>query len=407
MERKVHSLIDKVYYPKNLEIAWEKVKSNKGSGGIDKETIDSFRMNKDKHLLELHEELKEGRYNSSPVKRVYIDKPGKSKEKRPLGIPTIKDRVCQQALKNRLEPIMEKNFNDCSYGYRPGRSTHQAMRKIWRDITEGNLWVVDADLSDYFGTVNHELLINLVARKVSDGKVLKLIRNMLEVGYQEEGKLFPSSKGTPQGSVISPLLSNVYLTPFDNLMTQAGYRLTRYADDWVVVCKSKAEANQALRMAKDILGKLGLKINPNKTRITHVKWGFDFLGYTIRQGKGHSMAEHRRNSKANVMNLYAIPKEKSVDKFRNEIKKRTRRRLPLTLKELIDSINHVIRGWGNYSRKANVRKLFNQLDRWIIRRLWSHRYKRWRNTGWKKYPAKDLYAKYGLVRLTGMIPSLQ
>lgn len=407
LETKVHSLIDKVYHRRNLEIAWKKVKSNKGSGGVDNESIESFHVNEEKNLMELYEELREGSYSSTAVKRVYIEKPGKSKEKRPLGIPIIKDRVCQQALKNRLEPIMEKNFNKCSYGYRPGRSTHQAMRKIWKDINEGNLWIVDADLSNYFGTVNHELLIKLVARKVSDGKVLKLIRNMLVAGYMEDGKLFPSEKGTPQGSVISPLLSNIYLTPFDNLMTEAGYRLTRYADDWVVVCKSKAEAEQALKKAKQILGKLGLKINPDKTRITHVKWGFDFLGYTIRQGRGHTLAQHKRSSRANAMNLYAIPKEKSVDKFRNEIRRRTRRRLPLTLKELVDSINSVIRGWGNYFRKANVRKLYNQLDRWIVRRLWSHRYKRWRNAGWKKYPAKDLYQKYGLVRLTGLIPSLQ
>lgn len=228
--KKVHSLIDKVYHPTNMELAWRKVKSNKGAGGIDKETISTFDTNKEQELKILHEQLKNKTYKPLPVKRVYIEKPGKT-EKRPLGIPTIRDRVCQQALKNRLEPIMEKHFNDCSFGYRPNRSQHKAMRKIWKDIHQGNEWIVDADLRDYFGTVDHEILINLIARKVSDGRILKLIRDMLDVGYMEKGRLYKTSKGTPQGSVISPLLSNIYLTPFDNVMTNAGYKLTRFADD--------------------------------------------------------------------------------------------------------------------------------------------------------------------------------
>lgn len=182
--KKVHSLIDKVYHPTNVELAWKKVKANKGAGGIDKETISTFAENKEQELKLLHEQLKCESYIPKPVKRVYIEKPGKV-EKRPLGIPAIRDRVCQQALKNRLEPIMEEHFNDCSFGYRPNRSQHQAMRKIWKDINEGNEWIVDADLRDYFGTVNHKLLVNLIARKVSDGRMLKLIKYMLKAGYME------------------------------------------------------------------------------------------------------------------------------------------------------------------------------------------------------------------------------
>lgn len=404
---KVHSLIDKVYHPTNLKMAWEQVKRNKGAGGVDNETIASFENKIEENLQELREQLRTGNYKPLAVKRVFIDKRGKAGEKRPLGIPTIKDRVCQQALKNRLEPIFEKYFNDCSFGYRPNRSTHQAMRKIWIDINEGNEWIVDADLRDYFGTVDHELLINLIARKISDGKVLKLLKNMLNTGYMEEGQLFPTDKGTPQGSVISPLLSNIYLTPFDNIMMQKGYKLTRFADDWVIVCRSKKEAEQALEQARQVLQRLGLKIHPDKTRITHVKWGFEFLGYKVKQGKGLTLNQKKIKSKINKYNLYAYPKDKSIKRFMEQIRERTKRKIPLTIKELIDNINPVIRGWGNYYRKAHVRKIFNKLDRWIVRRIWNHRYKRWRNCGWKKYPHKDLYHKLGLVNLIALIPSIQ
>lgn len=405
--KKVHSLIDKVYQPTNLRMAWEKVRSNKGAGGIDKETISSLEVKIEEELQKLHEELKMAEYKPLPVKRVYIEKQGKVGEKRPLGIPTIRDRVCQQALKNRLEPIFEEFFNDCSFGYRPNRSPHMAMRKIWREINEGNEWIVDGDLRDYFGTVNHETLINLVARKISDGKILKLIRDMLNAGYMEKGQKYPTRSGTPQGSVISPLLSNVYLTPFDNIMTDKGYKLTRFADDWLIVCKTKREAEEALNLAKRVLEKLGLKLHPEKTRIAHVKWGFEFLGYKIKAGKGLKLNREKVTSTINKSNLYAYPKDKSIKKFRDEIRNRTKRRLPLTMKELIDNINPVIRGWGNYFRRAHIRKLFNKLDRWILRRLWNHRFKKWRNCGWKEYPTKELYGKYKLVNLVGLITSIQ
>jgi group II intron reverse transcriptase/maturase len=404
---KIHSLIDKVYHSTNLEMAWNQVRQNNGAGGIDNVTIMSFENKSQENLKNLRDELKSGKYIPLPVKRVYIDKRGKVGEKRPLGIPTIRDRVCQQALKNRLEPIFEIYFNDCSFGYRPNRSTHMAMRKIWRDINDGNQWIVDADLRDYFGTVNHELLINLIARKISDGKILKLIRSMLTAGYMEKGNLFPTNKGTPQGSVISPLLSNIYLTPFDNIMTQKGYKLTRFADDWLIVCKSREEAEQALKLARQVLARLGLEIHLSKTRITHVKWGFEFLGYKIKQGIGLKLNANNIKSKINKYNLYAYPKDKSIKRFMEEIRQRTKRKLPLTMKELIDNINPVIRGWGNYYRKAHVRKVFNKLDRWIIRRLWNHRFRRWRNCGWKKYPVHELYQKYGLINLIGLIPSIQ
>ncbi|KKM10458.1 transcriptional regulator, partial [Clostridiales bacterium PH28_bin88] len=228
---KVHSLIDKVYNPTNLRLAWEKVRENGGAGGVDAVSIMEFNAVAPEELKKLHQELKTNTYKPMPVRRVYIPKRGKPNEKRPLGIPAIRDRVCQQALKNRLEPIFEPEFNDCSFGYRPRRSPHHALRKIWRELMDGYQWVVDADLRDYFGSVEHEKLIDMVAEKISDGRVLSLIRQMLKAGCMEEGKYLPSPKGTPQGGVISPLLSNIYLTPFDNEMTRRGYHLTRFADD--------------------------------------------------------------------------------------------------------------------------------------------------------------------------------
>lgn len=403
--RKVHSLIDKVYQKTNLEMAWKAVRENKGSGGIDKVTISKYEADAEAELQRLHEELKQDRYRPMPVKRTYIPKRGKPNEKRPLGIPAIRDRVCQQALKNRLEPIFEPLFSESSFGYRPGVSAHDAMRKIYRELMAGYEWIVDADLRDFFGTVQHEPLIDMIAEQVSDGRILKLVRQMLEAGYMESGKRYETPSGTPQGGVISPLFSNIYLNSFDHEMVGKGYRLTRYADDWVVLCKTQAEAYQAVRDARTILGTLGLTLHPEKTRITHIKWGFEFLGYKLKQGKGLVLPKGKVK-KAARNNIYAYPKDKSIQAFKDSIRARTRRRIPLSLYELIESINPVIRGWGNYFCKAHVRKLFNRLQRWIIRRIWSHRFKRWRNTGWKKLPESTLYSKYKLVNLMSLIPDL-
>ena len=405
--KKVHSLIDKVYQPTNLRIAWDMVKANKGSGGIDNVRIIDFDKVADEELLKLHNELKNDTYKPMPVRRVYIPKRNKPNEKRPLGIPSIRDRICQQALKNRLEPIFEPEFSDCSYGYRPGRSAHQAMRKIYREIMSGNEWVVDADLRDFFGNVEHEALIDMIAEKISDSRVLKLTRSMLKAGYMDQGKKYPTPQGTPQGGVASPLFSNIYLNPFDHKMVEKGHRLTRFADDWVVLCRTRREATQALRDAKEILESLGLTLHPEKTQITHISKGFEFLGYKVKQAqKGLRLPSHKIKKGPNKLNLYAIPTQKSLDRFVGTIRNRTKRRVPLKLNELIQTINPVIRGWGNYYRKAHVRKLFNKLQRWIVRRIWSHRHKRWRNIGWKKYSVKMLYEVYHLANLTSLIPDL-
>jgi len=407
-QRKVHSLVDKVYQPKNLRGAWEKVKANRGSGGIDGQSLAEFEQGLDEHLGGLHEELRTDRYRPLPVKRVEIPKAGKPGEKRPLGIPAVYDRVCQQALLNRLEPIFEPLFDDSSFGYRPGRSAKDALRKVWREIEAGAEWIVDADLKDYFGAIDHEKLMTLVAQRVADGRVLTLIEQMLTAGYMERGRLFPTPQGTPQGGVVSPLLSNILLTPFDREMRRRGYQLTRYADDWVVTCRNRREAEVALRIAEKILETLGVRVNRQKTQIVHVRHGFAFLGYKIKQGsRALRLPEAKIRSGVRSGDLYAYPTQKSVDRFKEAIRRKTRRRIPLSTAELIREINPGIRGWGEYYKRAHVRKLFNRLDRWMVQRLWSHHHKRWRCTGWKTLPERRLRGELGLVSLVSLIPSLR
>jgi group II intron reverse transcriptase/maturase len=399
--------VDKVYKLKNLELAWQKVKRNKGAGGVDGESLEEFRENLSGNLERLHNEIKDNTYQPSPVRQKLIPKPGQPGKYRPLGIPTIYDRVCQQALLNRLEPIFEPVFDEANFGYRPKRSTKDALRKIWKEIQQGNEWIVDADLKDFFGSADHEKVLTLLNQRVSDGRVLSIIRSILEAGCYVAGKRLPTEQGTPQGGVVSPLLSNILLTPFDQEMRRKGYQLTRYADDWVVTCRSKAEANAALITAKRILTKLGVTLNTGKTCIVNVRKGFEFLGYKIKRGnRPLALAPVKIRSGTRSGMLYAYPRAKSIQHFMDQIRQRTRRRAPVSIEELIDQINPVIRGWGLYYHKAHVRKLFNRLDRWIVRRIRSHRYKRWRNAGWKILPEGKLYSEYGLVSLLYLIPSI-
>jgi RNA-directed DNA polymerase len=405
--KKVHSLVDKVYKLKNLELAWEKVKRNRGAGGVDGQSIKDFASNLDGNLARLHDELCSQTYRPQPVKRQLIPKGGQPGKFRPLGIPTVYDRVCQQALLNRLEPIFEPVFDEASFGYRRGRSAKDALRKIWCEVEQGHEWVVDADLKDFFGSADHEKVMVLLNQQVADGRVLALVESIMKVGYLEGGKVYQTQRGVPQGGVISPLISNVLLTPFDREMRRKGYRMTRYADDWLVTCSTRAEAQSVLVFATRVLEKLGVDLNMDKTRIVHVRQGFEFLGYKIKRGKRPlKLPSHRIKSGTVQGSLYAYPRQKSIDHFKEQIRKRTCRKAPVTTEQLIEQINPVIRGWGNYYKKSHVRKLFNQLDRWIIRRIWSHRHKRWRNAGWKNLPGSKLYGKLGLVSLIQLIPSL-
>jgi RNA-directed DNA polymerase len=397
--RKAHSLIGQVYDRRNLQRAWERVKKNKGAGGVDGVTIARFEEDLDRYLDVLHWLLKENRYRPRPVKRVEIDKPGTMK-KRPLGIPTVMDRVCQQALVQVLEPIFELTFREASFGYRPGRSAHMAMRRIWRQLGQAE-WIVDADISDFFGSLSHELLVDLVADRVADGKVLSLIRSMLTAGALVDGVFESAVAGTPQGGVVSPLLSNIYLTVFDERMAEAGFALTRYADDWVIVCRSQSEAKRALASARAVLeGELGLRLHPEKTRIVHVTRGFEFLGYKVGRGRG-------LRHKAGGPSLYAIPTDRSIKRFKDKVRTATNRRNPKDLEGVLGELNPIIRGWGNYYRRAKVRRLYHRLNRWIVLRVWSHQHKHWRNAGWRDLPERRLYGELGLVNLLQLIPSME
>jgi RNA-directed DNA polymerase len=397
--RKAHSLIGQVYDPRNLERAWECVRENRGAGGVDRVSIERFESEQDQYLAILQRRLADGVYRPKPVRRVEIDKPG-STAKRPLGIPTVMDRVCQQALRQVLEPIFEPTFSENSFGFRPRRSAHMAMRQIWGQLQDGGRWIVDADIADFFGTISHDRLVGLVAERVADGKVLRLIRQILTAGALRDGVYESTVAGTPQGGVISPLLSNIYLHVFDVWMEQAGFRVTRYADDWVAVCRTREEAERALASARAVLEDLGLRIHPDKTRIVHVSQGFEFLGYKVGKGKGLRF-------KQGGSGLYAIPRQRSIDRFKDKVRALTRRRLAVPLEELISALNPVIRGWGMYYRRANVRRLFNRLNMWIVRRIWGWRFKRWRNAGWRTLPETRLYGEYGLVNLLQLIPSMR
>jgi RNA-directed DNA polymerase len=298
-----------------------RVRANQGASGTDGVTIEAFAGNLDNNLDRLHQELREGTYQPQAVRRLEIPKRGAPGKTRPLGIPSVYDRVCQQALVNRLEPIFEKVFDPSSFGYRKGRKTADALTKIWREAEAGNEWIVDADLKDYFGSVDHDKLTTLIGKQIADGRVLGLIQQILTAGYDEKGQKFPTPRGTPQGGVISPLLSNILLTPFDKEMRRQGYQLTRWADDWVVTCRTRAKAEHALARAVRILDQLGVTLNREKTRIVHITHGFEFLGFKIQRGKGRFKLPHGRiKSKLNRQNLYAIPTQKSVDRFKDQIR---------------------------------------------------------------------------------------
>ena len=310
--RKVHSLIDKVYDPVNLAEAWKHVRENKGSAAS---TVSPSPMFEERQAeLPGHAARKPARPDLStrPVKRVAIAKPGGGT--RNLGIPSVTDRVVQQALVQKMNPIFEPLFADCSFGYRPGRSPQMAMRKMWREINEGNLWILDADLRSFFDSIDQDRLVSLIADEISDGRILQLIRSFLEAGLIDEGGWQPTKTGVPQGGVASPLWSNIFLTPFDHAMTEAGYRLTRWADDFVVVCRTRQEAEAALAMAETILrDKLGVSLHPEKTRIVHVELTGSNSSATRSSGAGDcGYPRRKRTTKANPLGLYAVPREKSV-----------------------------------------------------------------------------------------------
>lgn len=359
--RKWYSLIDKIWAKSNLEEAFREVKRNRGAAGVDRVTIQMFGSELEHHLEVLQQKLKRKSYRPKPVRRVYIPKADGTE--RPLGIPTVGDRVVQAAVKRILEPIYESQFLECSYGFRPGRSAHMAIQKIREHMQDGYRYVIDADLKSYFDTIPHENLLRMVKERVTDGSVLRLIESFLKAGIMDEGNFHLNEQGTPQGGVISPLLANIYLHPLDQAMTERGHRLVRYADDFVICCKSQKGAQRVLRSIVQLLEKeQGLKVHPEKTRIVNSKRErFVFLGYEFKPGK------------------YVGPTPKAVKKFKERVKEITRRNQTVNIQQLIKKeLNPYLRGWGNYFGIGDVKKRFQGWDGWIRRRLRAVQLRSWK-----------------------------
>jgi RNA-directed DNA polymerase len=346
---KWHTLIDKVYAPLNLFAAGANVIGNRGAAGVDHQTVDNFRSNWDEELKRLHEALRTNTYRPQAVQRVWIDKPG-SKEKRPLGIPTVRDRTVQTALLHVLEPIFDNTFSDHSYGFRHGRGCHHALERVEQLLESGYVHVVDADLKSYFDTISKSRLMALVEAKVSDSRVLALVKMFLAQGILEDLREWTPETGTPQGAVLSPLLANIYLNPLDHLITESGFALVRYADDFVILCRSREDAEQALELVKRWVAENELTLHPTKTKIVDAREeGFDFLGYHFRG------------------NLRLI-RDKSMRKLKDTIRVKTKRNNGHDMMFVCGQLNSQLRGWFTYFRHGHW-SLFRDLDKWIRGRL--------------------------------------
>jgi RNA-directed DNA polymerase len=380
------SLIDKVWKMENLQSATEQVLRNKGGAGVDGQSCEQYRQQAPERLVRLQEKIKSGSYTPPPVKRVWIPKLG-SKELRPLGIPTVEDRIVQTAVRNVIEPIFENIFAEHSYGFRPSRGAKDALRRVDQLLKAGKVWVLDADLKGYFDSIPQDKLLAAVTEHITDGALLELLGKMLRQGVMETGEDWkPTETGTPQGAVVSPLLANIYLNPLDHSMAQAGKEMVRYADDFVVLCESKEEAQEVLETLRQWAGAAGLTLHSTKTRIVDAsqKGGFDFLGYHFERG-------------------YRWPRQKSLDKFKQTVREKTRTGRSGSLKDIIQEINHSARGWFEYF-KHSQNTVFKPLDGWIRQRL--RRLLRRRRSGSTRAAIRDhqrwpvsYFAELGLISL--------
>ena len=358
-----YSLIDKVHNLKTLEAAWRKVRANKGSAGVDHQSIEAYEEDLERNLDRLKRELQDGSYRPRPIRRTYIDKPG-SKDKRPLGIPTVRDRVVQTALRMVMEPIFEREFRPMNFGFRPGRGCKDALREVETSLKQGYHYVVDADIKAYFDSIPHAKLIGEVGKRISDGRVLELIEAYLKQEIMEDLATWTPEKGSPQGAVISPLLANLYLHPVDVAMMEAGYRMVRYCDDFVIMCRSLTEAQAALEKVQGLMEERELTLHPEKTRVVDARVpgvGFDFLGYHFERGT-------------------RWPRKKSIKKMKDAIREKTGRRNGKSLEGIIKAVNMTSRGWFEYF-KHSKKWTFSRLDGWIRNRIRSILRKRSKRQG--------------------------
>jgi len=380
------SLIDKVYSEGNLQTAFAAVAANHGAAGVDHVTIKQFAARLPENLEHLHASLQAGTYVPQAVRRVWIPKPG-TNQQRPLGIPTVRDRVAQAALRTVLEPIFERDFAEQSYGFRPGRGCQDALARVDELLKAGYTYVVDADLKSYFDTIPHDKLMDQLRRKVADGRVLALIEAFLKAGIMDGLEEWTPEEGSPQGSVISPLLSNIYLDPLDHRMAAAGFQMVRYADDFVVFCRSRQEAEAALEVVRQWVVEAGLTLHPEKTRIADANQedeGFDFLGYHFERG-------------------YRWPRPKSIQKLKTALRPKTRRTNGQCLPAVIADINRTLQGWFGYFRHSHY-TTFEPIDKWVRMRLRSILRKRQKKRGrgrgsdHQRWP-NAYFAKLGLFTL--------
>jgi RNA-directed DNA polymerase len=346
---KWHTLHDKVSSRSNLIMASESVLGNHGAAGVDHQTVEDFAGSQREEIDSLMDDLRTGKYQPHAVKRVWIPKPG-STDQRPLGIPTVRDRVVQTAVLNVLEPIFDITFSEHSYGFRKGRGCHHALERVEKLLNAGSTYVVDADLKGYFDTIPKDRLLGRIGERVSDRGILGLVEKFLDQGVMDGLKEFTPETGTPQGAVISPLLANLYLNPLDHLMAESGFAMTRYADDFVVLCRSREEADRALAAIEHWVEENGLVLHPTKTKVVDSRTeGFDFLGYTFRD-------------------RLRLPRKKSLDKLKETVRSQTKRTNGFSLTQIVGSLSSMLQGWYGYFRHCHW-NVYPGVDGWVRMRL--------------------------------------